>query len=479
MKRTNAPSVRGKSGALGNRGIALLGGALLLGTASVVTGVAQAQSAPAPSSASSDDTLTWKGITVYGIVDIGLQYLNHGAPISDYFPPGTNDLVQKADYKSITAATPSNLSQSRVGMSGNEPLGFGDWSGIFRVETYFNPQSGQISDGLRSVAYNNGRPLNQQYSGVDTSVDGQLFQQSYAGISSRTYGTLTFGRQNTVLADGIAKYDPLNASNAFSVIGFSGVAAGGGNTEDRRLDQSLKYMLQYDGLHAGAQYKFSGSNGGAQTAWELQFGGEYGGLSVDAYYVGVRSAIGIAPLTLAQTQALPTLGYSPSNSLLGIISDTTTFSLMGSYDFGKTKIFAAYEHIRYADPSQPLPAGQIDEGGYVLAFVNNSLYANAKDLQIYWTGVKYTVGSKLDLYGAFYGYTQNSFATGAQAGCSTNISGLCSGNLRAYTAVADYRLSKRFDLYGGAMWSGVYGGLDNGFIHNYAIDPTIGVRFKF
>jgi len=41
-------------------------------------------------------------------------------------------------------------------------------------------------------------------------------------LSSRTFGTLTFGRQNTLLADAIAKYDPQAASQAFSLIGLSG-----------------------------------------------------------------------------------------------------------------------------------------------------------------------------------------------------------------------------------------------------------------
>jgi hypothetical protein len=32
----------------------------------------------------SDDALTWHGITLYGVIDIGLQYDTHGAPFTDY-----------------------------------------------------------------------------------------------------------------------------------------------------------------------------------------------------------------------------------------------------------------------------------------------------------------------------------------------------------------------------------------------------------
>ena len=223
--------------------------ALLL-AALAAAGVAQAQTTPAAGAApaapaaapKSDGSLTWNGITFYGIIDLGIQYQTHGVPVSDYFPAGTEAIISKNSNGSITAMTPSNLSQSRLGLSGIEPLG-GDLSAVFRLETFFNPQSGNLSDALKSITLNNGRPLNQQSTNVDSSVAGQLFAgAAYAGFSSKSLGTLTFGRHVTLLADGIGKYDPMGAAQAFSLIGFSGTTAGGGDTEDRRLDGSIKYL---------------------------------------------------------------------------------------------------------------------------------------------------------------------------------------------------------------------------------------------
>jgi predicted porin len=216
--------------------------ACLLGSLFSLAGVAHAQStaAPASSAAAPSSALSWHGITLYGIVDIGLQYDTHAAPFSDYFMAGSADIVQKNSRRAITGVTSNNLSQSRVGLQGTEPLNFGDWSGVFKLETFFNPASGQLSDAAKSLAQNNGRALADQSTNLDSSVAGQTFQQSFAGLSSPTYGTITFGRQNSVLADGIAKYDPNAASQAFSLIGLSGTAAGGGDTQDRRLDSSLK-----------------------------------------------------------------------------------------------------------------------------------------------------------------------------------------------------------------------------------------------
>lgn len=465
----------------------LLSSGLLMAAGLVLAGAAQAQTASKPA-ASDDSSLTFHGITVYGIVDIGLQYATNGSPINDYFPAGAGDLLQKFSNGPVFGVTPNNMSQSRIGIQGSEPI-VGDWTGVFRVETYFNPQSGDISDGLKALTQNAGKSTANQTTAVDTSIAGELFEQAYAGFSSPTIGTLTFGRQNTILADAIAKYDPQGASQAFSVIGLSGTAAGGGDTEDRRLDNSFKYVLNFQGFHAGAMYKMNGTTGSANTALELQLGANFAGLSVDAYFTSVRDAVGVSALSAAQlngnpaaTPAVPSLaqlGYSPSNALSGTISDNTNYALMGLYNLGDLKFYAGYERIQYANPSTPLAAGYNDIGGYVLAYVNNNAYAKDKVLQVYWAGAKYTVMSDLDLTAGIYAYKQNSYATGANTLCASNIAGSCSGTLTAWSVSADYRVTKRLDTYIGVMYSEVAGGLSNGYLNTNTADPTIGLRYKF
>ena len=305
--------------------------------------IAQAQSAPQPSTTSEksavDQGLSWHGITLYGIIDVGLQYDTHGAPFSDYYPAGSADIVQKNSRQSVTGLTPSNLSQSRVGLQGVEPLGVGDLNGVFRVETYFNPQSGDLSDGPKSQVQNNGKALGAQTTNLDSSVAGEAFEIAYAGFASKTFGTLTFGRQNTLLTDGISKYDPNYSSQAFSLIGLSGTYAGGGDTEDKRFDDAMKYTLTIlDFAHVGGLYKFNQSNGAAGTAWQLNAGGEYAGASVDAYFAKTRDAISVSALSAAQVAGLPALGYSVTNSLAATLSDNTAASLMGSYVFGTLKL---------------------------------------------------------------------------------------------------------------------------------------------
>ncbi|HWW20295.1 MAG TPA: porin [Steroidobacteraceae bacterium] len=484
MNNANAPSALGASGACGRRAVNLAVGVALLGALSAVSGVASAQSTVGPVMAPSDDSLTYKGITLYGIIDVGFQYETHGAPFSDYFMASSADIVQKDSNHSATGLTSNNLSQSRIGLAVLEPLGVGDWYGIGRVETYFNPSSGDISDALKSLAQNNGRAVTAQTTNLDSSIAGELFEQAYLGLSSATFGAVTFGRQNTLLADGIAKYDPNAASQAFSIIGLSGTTAGGGDTQDRRLDDSVKYSEAIGPVHIGILYKFSQSFGAANTAEQFDVGFDYAGLSVDALYAHVRDAVAASALSAAQEAiAVAAPNYlSTSNSVSGTISDNQSFTILGLYNLGfiPVKVYAGYEHIQFGNPKNPLAIGFDDIGGYKLGAVNNTAFPTEKVLQVAWAGVKYTWGKKLDLTAAWYGYDQNSYGVGKGiAGCSSTVAGTCSGTETVLSVDADYRWTKRFDTYAGVMYSSVSDGLANGYIKTTNADPTIGFRFRF
>lgn len=462
---------------------------LITAAALAAVGVAQAQTAPATKA--DDSSLTWKGITLYGVVDLGLQNDTHSAPFSDVFYRGGGAVVQKNDYDSPTALVPSGLSQSRLGISGNEPIA-GDWAGVFRLESIFNPQSGTLGDAMRSLTLNNGKAVDAQTASGDGSYAGQLFAgAAYVGFASPTYGSFTFGRHATLLTDGVTKYDPMGGAPQFSLVGFSGVTAGGGSSEDTRLDQSVKYYGKYDWLHLGALYQFGTSSGSTNTGYQLQIGGEYGGFSLDGYYFKKYDAVASAALSAAQvadlqtaascTAAAPATAYCwpIGSSVSATVSDNQTYAVMLAYTWESIRVSGGYEHIAFDNPSNALTAGTPGLGGYILAFVNNAAYDNQKTLEVWWAGLKWTMTPDLDVTLAYYAYSQNSYATGADAGCSTTVSAGCSGTEGVASILFDYRLTKRFDLYAGSMWSGVQDGLANGFLNKDNIATTVGVRFKF
>jgi predicted porin len=471
MHRTNPIRVRAHLGpTLGSslgffkaRALKLAGMGMILSTAIGVSGPVLAQQKTGPGLPPSDESLTWHGITLYGVVDVGLQYDTHSAPFTPYRPAASGNIVRSNDYTTAFGLTPSNMGQTRVGLQGIEPI-IGDLSGVFQIETFFNPQSGEIANSLKSLAVNNGKSVTTQSIGVDGSSAGQALQTAFVGIKSGRYGTLTFGRQQTILAEGTIKYDPNYGATAFGLIGASNTYSGGGTSEGNRLDQTVKYYFGFDDIvHAAALYKFNGATGGENTAIQADIGGEYANVSVDAYYSKLKSAIVASSLTAAQ----------------GAISDDTTYALMGLYKFDPLKFFVGYMNIKLANPRDALSAGFNDIGDYVLAFVNNDAYANSKIVQVYWTGVRYTVLPELDLTAAYYGYHQSAYGTGKQAGCTTSAHSSCSGSFEAFSFDADYHLTRRFDVYAGAMYSGVHDGAANGYVYSTNINPTAGFRFKF
>src|SRR3984957_2883310 len=157
---------------------------------------------------------------------------------------------------------------------------------------------------------------------------------------------------------GVIKYDPNYNATAFGLLGASNTYSGGGAQEDNRLDSTVKYSVELDDrVHLGALYKFNGSNGSANTAYQADIGGNFAGASIDAYYSKENSAITATSLTAAQVAGLPALGYSVSNSLAATISDNTAYALMALYKIDPVKLFAGYEYIKYANPTRPLSAG--------------------------------------------------------------------------------------------------------------------------
>jgi predicted porin len=472
-------------------------------TAALGAGVmaAMSASAMADNAQTPDGSLTWYGVTLYGTIDAGFQYQSAGAPISDYFGPGTLALVNKQSNSSETTVGGNYLSHSKIGLKGQEEFGNG-WSAVFRVQTDFNPWSGQITDGLRSLTANNGKAASAQASAGDSSQAGQFFDGvAYVGISNVQLGTLTFGRTMNLLADGISKYDPMGGSYAFSPIGYSGTAPGGGDTEDKRLDSSAKYEVNAGMVHLGAQFQTKTSaNPGTTLGFVAGVG--FDGGSVDAFYNRKNDAIAVGSLSAAQLTTIQGVcagtaaaGFACetdiTKSLSGTISDNKTFGLMGKYTFpgNVATVSAGYEQIRYDNPGNPVLAGQTILAGYLLAAVNtqsgaSASFPNTKRLSISWVGLKVALSPQFDLTGALYRYDQNNYgATGVKgwtAGCSSNASGDCSGSENFISLVADYHFTKRFDTFAGAMWNQVQGGLASGFtLATSTIDPTIGFRYSF
>jgi predicted porin len=428
-----------------------------------------------------DCPLTYYGITVYGAIDMGVGYESHGVPFNPDIISGVTELVQKASRPhAMWLQTPGGLQQSNIGIKGVEAIAPG-LNFVFDLNFGFDPYSMTAANGPKSFLDNNGIPLAAQTSNADSSRAGQFYNAvGYAGFSSPTYGTLTFGRQNSLELDGVNAYDPMGTSYAFSVIGWQGTAVGGGRTEDARITTAVKYRVDVgDNLfRLGAIYQVGGydDNNATQAEWGAQIGkdisfGAYGKLSLDAIYTVDKGAVTSSALSAAQNLINP-------GTIAATISDDNSVMLLAKYTYQKLRLYGGYEYITFSNPSSPVTTGFTGIAGIPFAFadISQAAFFHDEHLQIMWTGARYAITENLDAGIAYYHYDQNSYG---KVFCNTTAAGTCAGTLDAVSFNVDWQFAKKFDLYAGMMYSAVHNGLANGYqvFNNFA--PTAGLRFRF
>src|ERR1700739_4210272 len=251
----------------------------ILATKAVPTATTTASLQPATCSSLEDFVVTacplsWNGITVYGTIDGGVTWRNHGAPFNGTSAVGLDYLIQKYSRGPRWDLAPNGLTNSNIGIKGTEPLAPG-WDFIFDLQAGFDPYSLHLSNGPHSDFQNIGVPLTSQDSYADSSRAGQFYNSvGYLGVSS-PYGTLTVFRQNTLTLEAVFAYDPMGASYAFSAIGWQGITGGVGDTETCRFTTSVKYHVDIGQFRVAALWQFGGYalNTASTGASQLQRGG--------------------------------------------------------------------------------------------------------------------------------------------------------------------------------------------------------------
>jgi predicted porin len=436
------------------------------------------------------------GVRFYGTIDIGYGYQTHGAPWDKTYGPSTLYMISKAGRQSIWEQAANGLSQSNIGIQIKEPLGQG-WSLVGQLETAFDPYSMQFAGSEVSLHTNNGVPLALQTASGAGSSQGQFYNSlGFVGVSHDTWGTLTFMRQTDLMLDAIKSYDPMGGSYAFSIIGYQGTAAGGGDTENGRATTSVKYRVNYANYHFGLFGQFGGYDLGnaSNGAFQADVGADYkvgpGLFSVDAIGGYTRDAQNES-LTGGLNATTGAVNPFTPQTLQATISDNSNVMAVAKYSFDKLTLYAGYEWIQFAAPSDTYTSFT-DTAGYLVCanctgfngtnIANTTFNAKDKILQIVWAGGRYAVTDSLDVAAAYYHYDQNQFATGKVATtcgtASTSNSG-CAGTMDAASAMIDWKFAPKWDTYIGTMYSQLNGGLDSGFLNKNNWATTAGVRFRW
>ncbi len=403
-------------------------------------------------------------IGVYAIIDVAVATTAHSLNFDPNLVCDTAPVVVFGKQRA-TGMISGGLSMSRWGIAGGFKVSE-DWKAILVLESGFVINAGTTGNSALGLSQN--RLTGPNWAG-DSSVDGQIFNRaSYVGLSSDKYGTVTFGRNNSIMIDILVPYDPLLTALVFSPLGFSGSYGGGGATDNSRVDSSIKYKVKVGDWNAGILYKFGGVAGAssAQTGSQFNLGYEHGPFGIQGSYVAFKDAFGVS--NPGGTQALGTISCSAF--------DTTSFMVAAKYSFGQLVLKAGYEEMNYKNPSHPDQDKVLTSlFGQVVGSWNVAPYTSGtKKLKVSWGGGNYDFTNKLSLFLGGYYVRQDDYSGGA-----TTPSGKSSGNTTYSSAMLDYKFTKRLDAY--VAYMGVYaeGGPNAGLPFHSNETAAVGLRLKF
>ncbi|WP_126284231.1 porin [Burkholderia stagnalis] len=298
-------------------------------------------------------------VTLYGLIDAGISYVNHSKSGS-----GSDKLFKYDD----------GVAQgSRWGLRGTEDLG-GGLKAIFVLENGFSSGTGALGQG------------------------GAMFgRQAYVGLSTAQYGTVTFGRQYSFSTDILGA----NYSTGGNTV--AGNYAYHVNDVDQltssRINNAVKFQsANYAGFTFGALYGFSnttnfagapaaGGTAGSSRAYSFGLNYANGPFSVGAAYTDIRfPSQSIAP------NGSSNFNLNLANVQTGNVRDLRTYGVGGRYVWGPATVWALWTRTQFSTVS--------GTGG---------TFYNA-----YETGVKYAITPALS---AAAGYT---YTNATQSGNSAH-----------------------------------------------------------
>ena len=403
-------------------------------------------------------------VTFYGILDVAVGTVDKSFSVDSSFPASVNPVTQNKAPSHVYGMFNGGISGSRWGVKGVEDLG-GGMKAFFTLESGINVTTGEASNAAQSLVNNS---TSNVTASAASSVSGQLFsRQAFVGLSDKDLGSVQFGRNYAPIFDIAAAYDPVQAAQLFSPLGFSGTFGGGGGvTDDTRVDNSVKYGNKIGDFNFGAMYKFGGIAGGISqgSAYAVNAGYEANGLGIQVAYEQFKDA---------QTgSAMAKAGSAPGVKVT--LEDTRAYMVAAKYAVtADINVKAGFEQYQTQAPSDPsLAAGITSYYGFAVDTVS---VANATQaVNILYAGGDWNVLPQLNLaVGAYNVKYDTSLATATGLGnAGTN------GDIWEASFLADYHLSKRTDTYFGYMYSKYTGPKFAGYNDTNFI-TAVGIRHKF
>lgn len=348
-------------------------------------------------------------VTLYGIVETGLTYVNNSAG---------DKLVQMQS---------GVIQGSRWGLKGSEDLG-GGLKTIFQIESGFDLDTGKLGQGGLGFG-----------------------RQAYVGVSSDQWGMLTLGRQYDSIVDFVG---PTTFNGIWG--GYFSHAGDIDNTNNAfRVNNTIKYTsINYGGLQFSGMYAPGGVAGSFGENSTVAAGGSYthGPLYIGAAYFYARNPAtqfadgNFVPNNSVDQGPFGYVGHPRNEQIIGV---------GGTYAIGPTLIGLDYTNTRFDDANGTTSS---------VTFNNYEVWGQYSPTAATTLGAGYTfTDAKVNYSGQKPKYNQ------------VNL-------------LADYKLSKRTDVYLMGVFQhasgGAYANIYNGFLASQSSTDTqvaarIGIRHTF
>jgi predicted porin len=453
----------------------------------------------------------------FGVVPNGLSNSTIGIKGSEEILPGLSGVFYASTFFNPQSGQLQNAPGAIVdnqGLNRNQYSNFGDGS---RGGQAFNDQLyvGLASRHLGQLTFGRQRPLSDDLkNNYDPAAANAFSIITNSGTYVSGLGNSASARWDDAFKYRL-EYGPVHFSATYKFAdGDSGSNVGNAGTVNTNT------------VPGGAPQYFATKN----DAGQIGLGGSYAGLDIDGVLGYFHQAISTSsPLTSAQlggtstytsnqftatngNQVTTSTGNANTGTLSSTASDITGGVIGAKYTWNQFKFFAGWAHEIYHNPANNVGVGaQADQGGYVISSINNGSFPHAKILDNIWLGAKYAYDAKTDITLAWYHTQQNGYGWAANTPgvsyiastslntCSlpayltaaTKINGAsfaaqsaprsatCSGALNGVSGFVDYHFDKRFDIYGGILYSVVTGGLASNYYNPNNFAPTIGARYSF
>jgi general bacterial porin, GBP family len=400
-------------------------------------------------------------VQLYGVLDAGVGHVAHSLAADPNYAATINPwiTVKTSVPSGVTAMFNGGAQGSRWGIRGSEDLGNGT-SAIFTLESGIIVGDGNLTNTAAALASNSPTPTTVS---ATSSLNGQLFsRQAWVGLSDKTLGTVTLGRNYAPEYYIVSDFDPVFTS-MFSPFGNSGIIGGGGGvSEDTRVDNSVAYKNKVGDVNFGGLYKFGGvsGNSNAQSGMALSGGYESGPVGIQVAYEKFVDAVKGSTGTVANQVKLSI--YNTSSYLIG-----------AKYKFGSGSLKAGFETYTLSTPSDL--TGSYTYYGQTVQSASPGIAAGgaSQTTHVMWIGGDYDVSSALNV--ALGYYDNKLLASPTQGG----VTGQKSGDIYSLSLMADYKFSKLCDVYAGTIFTQYKG---NNYATGYYTSNSMfgaGLRVKF